>query len=35
VCIVRFVWIFQTRYRHHSQKDADSADKHGDQAPTN
>ena len=34
VCIVRFVWIFQTRYRHRSQKDADSPKEHSDQAPS-
>ena len=35
VCIVRFVWIFQTRYKNRLQKNSDSTDKHGDQAPTN
>ncbi len=35
VCIVRFVWIFQTRNKHRLQKNFDSADKHGDQPPIN
>ena len=34
LCIGRSALIFQTRHKHRSQKDADSAKEHSDQAPS-